>query len=130
MKENTLINFLMTVGLVCLIIIIASQVYISNFLGKTIPKILPSLICQKDEEGYFLAKPTSIEACEKINDISRSGKSQYCKFYEGDIKTVCLELTEIVEERGKDCLWRLLKKEKTTVNPADVERYCQILESQ
>lgn len=130
MKEEVLIKFLMIIGLVCLVTIIVSQVYISNSLGKTIPKILPGLICQKVEGEYVLAKPTSIEACGNISDIPRVERVEFCKFYEGDSKTACLELINILQERRKDCLLILLKKEKTTVNPADVEKYCQILESQ
>lgn len=130
MKEKTLINFLITVGLVCLVIIIVSQAYISTSLGKIIPKMIPRFICQKDKDGYILAKPTSTETCEKINDIPIVIKPEFCKLYEGESKTACLELTTIMQERREDCFWVLFKREKTTVNPTDVENYCQILENQ
>jgi hypothetical protein len=128
MEEKTLVKMLIIVGIVSLSVITVSNILLEKIILRFTSKLVPHIFCDQDYKGnYILAKPTSFDVCKKIDDIKDLINPNICEGFINEEKTACLGLMEIAKNRTSDCLTMLFGTPKTSVNPADVERYCKIL---
>jgi hypothetical protein len=128
MEEKTLVKMLIIVGIVSLSVITVSNTLLGKIILRFTSKLVPYIFCEQDYKGnYILAKPTSFDVCKKMDDIKDLINPNICEGFINEEKTACLGLMEIAKNRTSDCLTILFGTPKTSVNPADVERYCKIL---
>jgi hypothetical protein len=130
MNEQALINTLLAIGLVCLLIVVASNIIFLQLLAKLmVNTVIPQLLCQSDDEGnYILSTQTSLDFCGDINDLQKITNPQFCMGYaDADKREACLGLMELSKSRSSDCLSLLFGETKTSVSSANVAAYCQVI---
>lgn len=128
MEEKTLIKVLIIIGIVSLSVIVISSTLLGKMMLKFASKLVPYAFCSQDYEGnYILGKQTSYDVCKKVDEIKDIINPNICEGFEDEEKMACLGLVKIAENRTSDCLTILFGTPKTSVNPADVERYCKIM---
>lgn len=124
-----MVKLLIIVGIVSLIVIFISNVFFWKIALKFTSKSVLHSFCEQDYRGnYILAKNTSYEVCKKVANIADFINPSVCESFNiGEEKNACLGLVEIAINRTNDCLTLLSGKPKTSVNPADVEKYCKTI---
>lgn len=128
MEEGTLVKTLTIVGIVALSAIAISGALIGRMALNFTSKMIPYFFCERDSSGnYILAKQTSYDVCNKVDDIEDLINPNLCEGLTGEEKTACLGLVEAARNRISDCLTLTFGTPRTSVNPGDVERYCKIL---
>lgn len=129
-KEKNFTRLLLAIGIVCLAIITITDIITTKIFSNLAVELLPCLLCQKDRESnYILAKPTSIEVCDMVSNVSDMANTKLCGNFPEQKKDACFGLVGAVQNRSKDCFYIILGRNKTSVNPEDIKRYCEILNS-
>lgn len=103
MEENTLVLLLIVSGVV---ILAATTVYgnlVYNQIRGFLPLLASEMVCEKSDGGeYWLAAPTSIEACGKIGGMKFEESD--CRYFPQEKRAACSQLAQLVSERSEDCV--------------------------
>lgn len=127
MEERNLITLLLFIGVTCLIIITFSDFLIQSSITKIGLKFIPLVLCEKDKNGTYILASYSLESCRKILEMGKF--ENLCLYYGENKKEACLNLINIAEERGKNCIIEALKGNLTInleINDS-VKKNCDIL---